>query len=167
MPGYSYQLQTLEGCSADPSHNRPHDTPQGFSCRPQPHISTSGADSEAAMDICFYVSHIHLHTVHIFSYKGLSKLFSAFFFLAKTLQLLALHVVVRICFIPHSVQSCSGLFTPQHNLAYRDNLASHSASTRHQIRGVCDLDLKRFCFVFSHEDDLMVSTTVTSVSYLS
>lgn len=29
------------------------------------------------MDICFYVSHIHLHTFYIFIYEGLSKLFSA------------------------------------------------------------------------------------------
>lgn len=81
------------------------------------------------MDICFYVSHIHLHTFHIFIYKGLSKLFSAFFFLAKMLQFLALHVVVIVCFILHSVQSCSGLFPLQHSVAH--NLAGHSANTRH------------------------------------
>lgn len=94
MPGYSHQLQTLEGCSADPSPPYqgslgPLTTLQGFSCRPQPYISTSGADCEEAVDICFYVSHIHLHTFYIFIYKGLSKLFSVFFFpVTKTLQLL-------------------------------------------------------------------------------
>jgi hypothetical protein len=40
---------------------------------------TSGADCEEAMDVCFCVSHIHLHTFYIFIYKGLNKLFSEFF----------------------------------------------------------------------------------------
>lgn len=40
---------------------------------------TSGADCEEAKDMCFCVSHIHLHTFYIFIYKGLNKLFSAFF----------------------------------------------------------------------------------------
>lgn len=111
----------------------PHNIPQGFSCRPQPHvstsISTSGADCEEAMDICFYVSHIHLHTFYIFIYKGLSKLFSAFFFLAKMLQLLSL--VLLVCFILHSVWPCPGLSPSHHSVRYRDNLAGHSTNTRH------------------------------------
>lgn len=39
---------------------------------------TSGAACEADLDVCFCVSHIHLHTFYIFIYKGLSMLFSAF-----------------------------------------------------------------------------------------
>ena len=35
--------------------------------------------SEEAKDVCFCVSHIHLHTFYIFICKGLNKLFSAFF----------------------------------------------------------------------------------------
>lgn len=97
--GIAYQLQTLEGCTTDPSPQYPGSsgplaTPEGFSCGPQPHISISGADCEEAMDICFYVSHIHLHTFYIFIYEGLSKLFSAppppHTHTTKTLRLLSL-----------------------------------------------------------------------------
>ena len=54
------------------------------------------------MDVCFCVSHIHLHTFYIFIYKGLNKLFSAFFFQAKMLVAL-----LSSAFPLHSVQSCS------------------------------------------------------------
>lgn len=51
-----------------------------------PHPDT---DYEQAMDVCFCVSHIHLHTFYIFIYKRLEQaIFSIFE--AKTLQLLSL-----------------------------------------------------------------------------
>lgn len=97
--------------------------------------------------VSMWVTYICIHFTFL-STKAWASYFQRFFFpLAEMLQLLALPVVVIVCVILHCVWSCPGLFFPQHSVAYRYNLAGHSANNGHWILGVCGLDLKRVVFV--------------------